>query len=200
MKNKYLGLLLILSLLIGGFACGTKNKLGETIAPVYLVVNGIEPLHTTPVSSLPKHFGDVNYNGEPLDEIVRVTLANEFKDPAAVTPTSYQDIIVTNYRVSFVRTDGGVNVPDAFQQSTSYQVPAGGTATIEDLVILKAHQKLQPPLEYLQPWSLGFEPTTNYISITCNALIELSGETVTGEKVCASGFVMITFMDYPDRE
>ena len=200
MKNKPLLLLLILSLLMGGFACGTKNKLGETIAPVFLVVNTIQPLHISPVYNLPKHFGDVNFNGEPLDEIVGVTLVNEFKNPTAVTPSSYQDIIVTSYRVSFVRTDGGVDVPDAFQKSISYRVPSGGTTTIDKLVILKAHQKIQPPLEYLQPWSVGFEPTTNYISITCQVLIEFSGETVTGEEVFASGYIMITFMDYADSE
>jgi len=200
MKNKPLLLLLILSLLIGGFACGTKNKLGETIAPVFLVVNAIEPLYITPVYNLPKHFGDVNFNGEPVDEIVQVTLVNEFKNPTAFTPSSYQDIIVSSYRVSFVRTDGGVDAPAAFEKYVGYRVPAGETATIGKLVILNAQQKLQPPLEYLQPWSLGFEPTTNYISITCKALIEFSGETVTGEEVFTSGFVMITFMDYPDSE
>lgn len=200
MKNKPLLILLILFLLIGGFACGTKNKLGETVAPVFLVVNGIQPLHITPVYNLPKHFGDVNFYGEPIDEIVLVTLANEFKDPLSVIPTSYQDILVRSYRVSFVRTDGGIDVPDAFERPTSYRVPAGGTATIDKLVILKAHQKIQPPLEYLQPWSLGFEPTTNYFSITCKVLIEFNGETVTGEEVFASGYIMITFMDYADIE
>lgn len=200
MKNKPLLLLVILSLLLAGFACGTKNKIGETVAPVYLVVSAIQPLHTTPVLSLRKHFGDVNFNGEPLDEVVLVELANEFKDPMAVTPSSYQDIIVSSYRVSFVRTDGGIDAPDAFEESINYRVPSGETISIDKLVILKAHQKLQPPLEYLQPWSLGFEPSTNYISIACEALIEFSGETVTGEKVFASGSFMITFMDYSDSE
>jgi len=200
MKNKPLLLLLVLSLLLGGLACGTKNKIGETVAPVYLVVSAIQPLHTTPVLSLRKHFGDVNFNGEPLDEVVLVELANEFKNPMAVTPSSYQDIIVSSYRVSFVRTDGGIDAPDAFEESINYRVPSGETISIDKLVILKAHQKLQPPLEYLQPWSLGFEPSTNYISIACEALIEFSGETVTGEKVFASGSFMITFMDYSDSE
>jgi len=200
MKNKSLMLLLILSFLIGGFACGTKNKLGETVAPVFLVVDAIEPLHFTPVYNLAKHFGDVNFNGEPLDEIVQVTLSNEFKNPAAVTSSSYQDIYVQSYRVSFLRTDGGADVPDSFERTISYRIRAGETATINKLVILKAHQKLQPPLEYLQPWSLGFEPTTNYFSITCQVFLEFTGETVTGEEVYASGTFMITFMDYADSE
>ncbi len=200
MKNKPLPLLLILSLLIGGFACGTKNKIGETVAPVFLVVSAIQPLHITPVYNLSKHFGDVNFNGQPLDEVVLVELTNDFKDPLTVTPSSYQDIIVTSYRVSFVRTDGGIDAPAAFQEVINYRIPCGETISIDRLVILKAHQKLQPPLEYLQPWSVGFEPSTNYISIACKALLEFSGETVTGEQVFASGSFMITFMDYSDSE
>ena len=170
-------------------SCSTKNEIGETKAPVYLVVTNIT------AGMIP--FGDIrNDVGMIYDETVSVEFRNEFKNPDYPTYSSYTDIVVTHYRVSFTRTDGGKEAPAGFDANVNFHIPSNDSTLIYGVVILRSHQKTQPPIGFLQPDSLGFEPATNYTSIGCRAWLEFSGATFAGDKVFASGSIDVTFYDY----
>jgi hypothetical protein len=172
-----------------GSGCTGQNKEAETIAPVVFSVDTIEPATAS--------FGDIITKGIVYDDAVEVTLSDNVKDPEALLSSHFADILVTSYRVSFERIDGGTDVPAGFEHDISYRVPANGTTSISNLVVVKAGQKLQPPIGYLL--SQGVEPVTNYPYISCNIHIEFTGETEAGYKVYARGSVPITFADYADE-
>jgi hypothetical protein len=176
-------------------ACSTNNDIGETKAPVYLVVHNIS------AGSHP--FGDIiSSDGIIFDDTVNVEFQNRVKDPDVLltprlTNSTYTDIVVNNYRVYFSRTDGGTVAPDGFESAMNFYVRTNSYAAT-NLVLIHAHQKSQPPISFLQPYNLGFEPSTNYTCITCRSFLEFWGETFAGEKVFAKGAIEITFADYGD--
>ena len=190
MKKIWLLPMVLLPLFYLCWGCTGQNKEASTIAPVVLSVDSITPT-TSP-------FGDVVTNGVAYDDTVEVTLSDHLKDPDATSATHFADVIVTSYRVSFTRTDGGTAVPSGFEQAITYRVPANGSTTITGLVVVKADQKLQGPLGYLI--SLGYDPSTGLPSISCNITIEFTGVTEAGYKVYAKGSVPITFADYADSQ
>ena len=187
--KKYFLSLAPLIIMIAICSCSTKNEIGETKAPVYLLITNISP------ASFP--FGDIRDDaGRIYDETISVEFRNEFKNPDYPTYSSYTDIVITKYRISFIRTDGGRDAPAGFEAAVNFHVPSNGYSLIHGIVVLHAHQKTQPPIGFLQPDSLGFEPSTNFTSIGCKALLEFSGATFAGDEVFASGTIDVTFYDY----
>lgn len=169
-----------------------NERFDDVASPVWLTVVGIEP------ASNP--FGDVYDStlGSFMPDTVKVTLAAHFSNQnTPPTGSPYTTIQITSYRVTFERTDDGVEVPAGFQQALTAQVEAGGgDVTIDGMTIVRADQKLQPPLFYLTPFSYGFEPSTGYTTIACNCIIDFYGHTLGGEQVTASAAIGINFADY----
>jgi len=178
-----------LLLVVGLAGCKTENGLGGGSAPVALSLVSITP------SSSP--FGDVwdssvgSYRPDTVDVVFQNDLLNQ--DMGA---TYMADVVLKTFRVSFVRTDGGTQVPAGYQEAINVIVPANGIGVIENLTIVRATQKQQPPLYYLTPFSYGYEPDTGFNNISCNVNLEFWGETIAGDKVYASGAIGITFADY----
>jgi hypothetical protein len=171
---------------------GCNERFDDSASPLWFTVTSITP------SSTP--FGDVydsstnSFHPDTVDVGLEAHFADQNEPPSG---SAYTTIQVDRYRVSFSRTDGGVEVPAGFEQSLSVQVEAeGAEVLISGLVILRADQKLQPPLVYLTPLSYGFEPSTGYTTIACNCLVEFFGHTLDGEQVYAAGGVGINFADY----
>lgn len=180
---------MLCAILCSNSGCTGRNKEAETIAPVVFSVDSIVSANSP--------FGDIITAGVIYDDTVEVTLSDHVKDPEALLTSHFADILVTSYRVTFERTDGGTDVPAGFEHDISCRVPANGNTRIFGLVVVKAGQKLQPPIGYLH--SQGVEPSTNYPTISCNIHVEFTGETEAGYKVYASGSIPITFADYVDE-
>jgi hypothetical protein len=168
-----------------------NDRFDEVASPVWITVTGIEP------SSDP--FGDVYDSslGSFMPDTVTVKLRAFVADQVDPTSTPFNTVQITSYRVTFVRTDDGTEVPAGFQQALSVSVEAE-TSEVEvtGLTVVRADQKLQPPLYYLTPFSYGFEPSTGYTTIACNCIIDFYGHTVGGEQVSASASIGINFADY----
>lgn len=164
----------------------------DTASPVFLTVVSVEP------SSEP--FGDVYDSalGSFMPDTVELTLAAHFANQnSPPTSSPYTTVQVTHYRVTFERTDDGVDVPAGFQQGLTVSVDAGGSqVTVDDVTIVRADQKLQEPLYWLTPFSYGFEPSTGYTTIACNCIIDIYGQTLAGESVTARATIGINFADY----
>jgi hypothetical protein len=99
------------------------------------------------------------------------------------------DVRITRYQVSYRRSDGrgveGVDVPYPISGNITVTVAAGADA--EFSVDLVRHQaKIVPPLSNI----------TGLQVVTMQADVTLSGQTISGQAVQASGSVPITFADY----
>ncbi len=169
-----------------------NDSIDDVASPVWISVSSIEP------ASSP--FGDVYDSelGSFMPDTVKVSItANYSNQTTPPTGTAYTTVQITSYRVTFARTDNGVDVPAGFQEALTVSVEAGGgSVTVDGLTIVRAGQKLQPPLYYLTPFSYGFEPGTGYTTISCNCIIDFYGHTLAGEPVSASAGIGINFADY----
>jgi hypothetical protein len=122
-----------------------------------------------------------------------VTFTAETLDPAPWLGTSiYQDIVVTDYVVSYTRSDGknqeGVDVPYSFDGSLNARIEIGGQTTV-NFVIVRAVSKLEPPLVNMATGRGEGELKTT-------ARIDFYGHDTLGHTVTATGYLTVFFANY----
>jgi hypothetical protein len=125
------------------------------------------------------------------------TFRAETLDPDPILGTStYNDITVTRYVVSYSRTDGksvpGTDVPYPFEGSLSTIVRVGSTSSVS-FVIVREVAKMEPPLIDLV--DLGSE-----VVLSCTAKVEFYGHDITNRTVKATGYLTVYFANYADDE
>jgi hypothetical protein len=131
-------------------------------------------------------------NGLILNCQADVTISARAKNPNSPVGTS-EDVRITRYSVSYRRSDGrgaqGVDVPYTISGNTTVLVEAGGTGSVQLPIDLVRHQaKLEPPLSNIT----GLQIVTMFADVT------ISGQTVSGKSVKASGSAQVTFADFAD--
>ncbi len=109
-----------------------------------------------------------------------ITLANLLKDPTAVG-SSFQDVELRSYEVTYRRRDTGTRVPPALIGQLSGTVPAGGTNTILNLPFFTNNQLLTPPLSDLT--NFGRDTETGSAIIVLDISIRIFGRTISGDDV-----------------
>lgn len=178
--------LLLLSILV--VSCG-ESVGGNGKSPVFLVVGdpggtdnllGIVVDVYTP--TVPSGVTDTRFDEFKIESIYR----NQTESPT----TTFADVIITEYRVTYYRVDGNPNVPDPFMMHISMRVPAGGTGTIGNLPIMLASAKLKSPLKEL---ALGGGEGEIYF----NAVVEFFGEDLMGNAVSCDTVIALLASDYP---
>jgi hypothetical protein len=122
---------------------------------------------------------------------VCVTLRNTPKNPTLTTPTALDNVVITEYTVSFARLDSGPG-PGPFTFNTAFLVPAStGTGTSASpggvnnalVVLVPAQAKGQPPLV---PVPQG--------PVSTVATVVFKGEDGRGQRVETQGSVSLTFI------
>lgn len=141
-------------------------------------------------------FSDVITNGLVYPDFVQISLRAASLDPNPVMGIShYSDVMLTNYRVSYIRSDGatgeGTDVPYRFEGALSTLVPVGSTVTIP-LLIVREIAKTQPPLAALVGDPAGM--------LECTARIELIGHDLRNRRVTQTGQITVRFADYIDQQ
>ncbi len=128
-----------------------------------------------------------------------VTFTAQTLDPEPLLGTSpYNDIIVTNYVVSYTRSDGknqeGVDVPYSFDGALSKQVQVGSQTDVS-FVIVRAVSKLEPPL-------LNLASARGEGELKTTARIDFYGHDTIGNTITATGYLTIFFANYitPDEQ
>ncbi|MDI6845351.1 MAG: hypothetical protein QME28_04355 [Candidatus Saccharicenans sp.] len=139
-------------------------------------------------------YSDVLRNGIAYSDFVTITLRAATKDPNPVMGVSqYSDIMVTNYTVTYTRSDGatgeGTDVPYHFEGYLSTLVRVGSSVSIP-LMIVRDIAKTQPPLS-------GLAGTNNILE--CKATIELIGHDLRNRKVTQKGEITVRFADFQDE-
>ena len=124
-----------------------------------------------------------------------VTFENEFLQlgPGAnIRPPSFMnDIIVTQFRVDFVRANNrntpGIDVPFGVDGVMNVRVPVNSSVSAP-ILIVRHVAKREPPLSEL---SFGSEGV-----LTANAQIRFFGHDIAGRNVSAVGFLEVHFANF----
>ena len=136
-------------------------------------------------------FSDVvDDNGNAADDFLRFRLESIPKSPVSVLSDFYT-VQLTGYQVVFSRADGfntpGIDVPFPLTLPISAQVPPGGAAEV-DLLLITREMKLESPLRDL--WFGDGQ------RIFVSANLTIFGTDLLGNAVTASGTSLVAFGDF----
>lgn len=118
------------------------------------------------------------------------------QDPGGNIPTDnrFNDIQLRSYRVTYVRTDGGHQVPQPFVQTISGTLEAGSsTSTLNNFQAFIPGAFDQAPFAALLPQNGGRDPETNRPFVQMDLVLEVFGETLAGERVSGTARMPVTF-------
>lgn len=130
------------------------------------------------------------FNGAPTGlslsqggfQLTTVQLANILKDPSVVG-SSFQDIELRSYEVTYRRRDTGTRVPPPLSAQIFGTVPAGGTGILSNLPFLTSNQVLSPPLSDLL--NFGRDSETGSAIIVMDVSLRIFGRTISGDDVAS---------------
>jgi hypothetical protein len=156
----------------------SNNEAGKTDAPVYLLVTNTQVLSRIDLGS-----GAMNC----MQNVATVGIQALLKNPVTISQQQFNNVHITSYRVSYVRTDGGTAVPAAFTRTLDAIVPVGGAAAnLPPLEAFTPDALVQAPFAALQPQNGGRDPETGRPDVAMDVIIQVFGATLAGENVTAS--------------
>lgn len=134
-------------------------------------------------------------NGTITADTANVMLKASLMEPASVYgPSQFNNILVTRYVVSYMRSDGkaaeGTDVPYSFEGYLSRTIEVDASVDIS-FVIVREVAKLEPPLINL------FEGRDDG-ALEVRARVDFYGQDMTNNKVKATGYLTIFFANYTD--
>jgi hypothetical protein len=178
------------ALVLAGCAPSYVTSNDATVNLIIASINGGSPLD----SNVRMGEGATPPLSFVCEDAVPVEVAVRNKNPNAPVPSVPSAVLLQSYQVSYSRTDGrgtqGVDVPYTITGNLSAAVDVADSGTSEIFVEVVRHQaKRDPPLNNI------FQTTI----LTVNAELTLYGQTVSGQKVSASGRFQINFADFLDK-
>jgi len=133
------------------------------------------------------------------EDLGRATMHIEMKNPGTTdnptSPSPTNQITVSRYRVTFVRTDGrntpGLDVPYSFDGAATGTVSANGTSI--SFVLVRVQAKLESPLQALAGGG-------GSVVISTIAEVTLYGRDQAGNDVSVTGKISVNFADWGDPQ
>jgi len=134
-------------------------------------------------------------SGTICADTISVALAVRAKNQNSVQITVPQHVLVQQYEVRYYRTDGraneGIDVPYRYSGPLAAEVDVATSGTTPVPVqVVRRQAKIEPPLSNI----------TGYQIVSMIAEITISGQTVAGETVSATGRMQVDFADFGDTE
>jgi len=171
--------------IVGASGCAPDYVTGST-APVLLLIGAI-------------HGGQVlesdvrDSTGAICADTVNVALAVRSKNPLATTIVVPEHVLVQQYEVRYLRTDGrgteGLDVPYSYRGPIASEVDLATSGTSDvPIPVVRWQAKLEPPLSTI----------TGAQIVTMIAEITVRGQTVAGQPVATTGRLQINFADFAD--
>ncbi|MFC1852604.1 hypothetical protein ACFL27_20595 [candidate division CSSED10-310 bacterium] len=202
--KKMFRLLIILGLVILPVGCGDL-EVAKTTSPVWLDVVQMEYMGEDATSTWVAEIDVCDWDKQNewcayYDEFVAVTFLCQTVDPDWTQGWSpYLDVHIEHIRISFFRTDGGMNVPGTFDLFTTMYCQFDALTTHE-VKILHADQKLEPPLIWLNAvHSIGYEPETGNLIIKGYCVMQFWGKDNAGFNVYTEAKFPVQFADWADE-
>ena len=168
---------------------GCSGDLSRSSSPVALVVTSQQTLtqiDTKPLApNCDQSAATVNLKAILLSSPNNSNLPN---DPR------FNTVQLTSYRVSYVRRDGGTLVPAPFTRALSGLLAVGGADnTLSNLVLVEPSALNQAPFAALTTSGGGHDPETGKTTVTMDAILDVFGQTLAGERVSGSTRMTMDF-------
>jgi hypothetical protein len=185
-----LGGTVALGLLLGLSGC-SPDYVTDNAAPVNLIVASIND--GAVLTSDVRKGEDSSF---VCPDRVEVAVAVRNKNPNAPAPNVPSAVILKTYEVRYFRTDGrgteGVDVPYRItgNLTLAVDVATSGTTAVS-IEVVRYQAKVEPPLSTI--YQVG-------TVLTMMAEVTLYGETVSGDRVTASGRLQIDFANFLDTD
>ena len=178
MKSKtkrILNLLLVAAMGTFALSC-SSNEITQSASPVELVVSNTQILNVIDLAGDP--VGDTELDCE--EDVATIRLQARIKNPVEGQNQTFNDVKVTRYRVSYVRTDGGTLVPPPFVRSVDILLTPG-TIGGGEFQLFQTDVFTQAPFAgFLQT---GRDVETNRPFIRMDVIMDFFGETLAGSNV-----------------
>jgi hypothetical protein len=179
-KRNWVRVALMVVVAVAAFSC--SNEFTRSSSPVDLIVTNSQAFQQI----------DLNGNGASGNtncdkDIGTISAQARLKAPDLNVDQRFNDVRITRYRVSYVRTDGGTQVPAPFVRSIDMLLVANGaSASLSKFIILTGDSLVQAPFAALLPTNGGRDPETGRTTVRMDVVVELFGETLAGSNVSGS--------------
>lgn len=163
---------------------GCSNDLNRNAAPVELVATNSQNLVRI----------DLNGGTRCSETVATVNLQAFLKNPSQISDQTFNQVRITRYQISYVRTDGGKIVPASFVRSIdNLLTPGGSPASLSNFQAFEVDAINHAPFQALFPNNGGRDPETGRIVVSMDAILTVFGETLAGERVSATTRVPLDF-------
>lgn len=125
--------------------------------------------------------------------ITNTLVQNTVPNANLPTNSTLDDVRITQYRISYRRTDGGTSVPAPFTRSISLVVPLGTAGNLGTFLAFQPDALTQAPFAALLPQNGGRDPQTGRTVVQMDITLEVFGETMAGERVSGSTRIPLDF-------
>ena len=175
MRNHSIRIFVVAVLAFAAAAC--NNDINRSASPVELLATNTQILNRIDV------FDTTNCN----QNIGTISMQAIEKNPNSGSTTTFDQVRITRYQVSYARTDGGKQVPATFVRSIdTLLTPGGASAALSSFIVLEPEALLQAPFVALNPINGGRDPDTGQKVVKLDVIVTLFGETLAGTNVSAS--------------
>lgn len=157
---------------------GCSGEQSKSASPVALIVSNSQNLQQI----------DLSPTAANCDQDVgTINIQAVNKNPNQISDQRFNDVRITSYRVSYVRRDGGTQVPAPFVRTIDSLLTTGGAATsLSKFLIVQGDALSQAPFVALRTENGGRDPETGRPLVMMDVQVELFGETLAGERVSGS--------------
>lgn len=177
MRRKSAAFVIVMALLVGSISgCSEINR------------------ESSPVEMLATIEQDVDTIDLLAPPLTQVTVLLRAIQKRVDSDPRFLNVELIRYQVSYRRTDGGSLVPASFVRTISGTVPVGGSPTsFNTFTVFDIGSQQQAPYVALLPQNGGRDPETGNRFVKMDVIIDIFGETISGERVSARAQAPFTF-------
>lgn len=159
-----------------------SSDIGKSSSPIALIASNTQILSKLDL------LGGTGCNSS----IATVHIQAIQKDPTSPT-SDFNQVRLTSYRVSYVRTDGGKLIPASFSRTMDSLVTIGQASDVTGFQAFETGALNQAPFAALIPSNGGRDPDTGLSVIRMDVVLDIFGTTLAGEKVSAQTRLPLEF-------
>jgi hypothetical protein len=166
----------------GMSACSGLDRHEERASLIVTITPSVSAVDVGSADGSSPNLGTVNVRAPFLSDDNHMPMDNTFKD-----------VLLRSYRVTYARTDGGREVPQPFARSISGRLSTGGAASLSEFQAFQPGALQRAPFVNLLPRNGGRDHETGKPFVEMEVVIEVVGETLSGERVSGTARSPLTF-------
>ena len=163
-------------------ACSDLDRREERASLIVTITPSVSAVDVGSGAGSSQTFGTVNVRAPFLSEDSHMPMDNTFRD-----------VLLRSYRVTYARTDGGREVPRSFVKSISGRLSTGAAASLSEFQAFQPGALERAPFTNLLPRNGGRDRETGKPFVEMEVVIEVVGETLSGEQVSGMARSPLTF-------